>query len=258
VDLFAHFTLKEFTERFGQFVKQANTYDGYTHPPGLRDYSSAEQLIIELVRREIGVERLNVLHPNVMYSAFKHIQNSTDRELATYFPKLTPPVVSGLDIELPAQFIAVRFYECFPLPASDANQAFVRKLLAHLGDTLPIVCLNTPMSIDRKHPDFSIEGIENVVTGQSSMTLANNLAVQSAIIGQADAFLGSYGGLSYLSPLFGRPSFSLYSDGRSLSKTNHLAWAQSVLGRSEFGDYWVGSVEEMTPRAVADVVLASR
>ncbi len=257
VDLFTHVTLREFRERFGKFFKQTDTYDGYTQAAGGRDYSEAEQAIIEIVRREVGAERLNVLHPSVMYGAFKHIQGSPERAFAAYFPELTRPPVSGFGLELPEQFIAVRFYECFPLPASEANQAFVRELVTVLADTLPIVCLNTPMSIDRKHPDFPIDRIESVVTVQQSMTLANNLAVQSAIIGQANAFVGSYGGLSYLPPLYRRPSFSLYSDGRSLSKTNHLALAQSVLGKPKLGSYWVGSIEGMTPRAVADAVLAS-
>ena len=257
VDLFDHFSLRKFRARFGKFVKQTDTYDGYTQTPGLRNYSDAEQEIVDLVRREAGATRLNVLHPSVMYGAFKHIQNSRAREFAEYFPKLTRPPVSGLEIELPDQFIAVRFYECFPLPASEANQAFVWELVTHLTKTLPIVYLNTGMPIDRKHPDFPLEDIDTVVSAQESMTLANNLAVQSVIIGQANAFLGSYGGLSYLPPLFGRPSFSLYSDGRSLSKTSHLALAQSVLARPRLGGYWVGSVAEMTPRAVADAVLTS-
>jgi hypothetical protein len=255
VDLFDHVNLKEFRERFGQFFKQTESYDGYTDAPGMRNYSDAEQEIVELVRREVGVSRLNVLHPRVMYGAFKHIQRSRGQEFAKYFPQLTPPSVSGL--ELPERFIAVRFYGCFPLPASDTNQAFVRELVTHLADELPIVCLNTGMSIDRKHPDFPLEAIDSVIQARESMTLANNLAVQSAIIGQADAFVGSYGGLSYLPPLFGRPSFSLYSDGRSLSKTSHLHLARSMLARPRLGGYWVGSVEEKTPRAVADVVLAS-
>lgn len=256
VDLFEHVSLKEFKARFGKFLKQTDTYDGYTEAPGLRNFSAAEQEIIDLVRREVGAPRLNVLHPSVMYRAFKHVHRVRAREFTGYFPALTPPPAAGLESELPALFIAVRFYECFPLPASDANQAFVRELVTRLAETRPVVCLNTGMSIDRKHPDFPVEAIDTVVHVRQSMTLANNLAVQSAVIGRAAAFVGSYGGLSYLPPLFGCPSFSLYSDGRSLSKTGHLELAQSVLAKPKLGGYWVGSAAETTPGAVADIVLA--
>ena len=256
VELFDHFSLKEFRARFGKFLKQTDSYDGYVLSPGSRNYSESEKEIVELVRIEVGAQRLNVLHPALMYGAFKHFHRSREREFSAYFPRLTPPVVADLEIQLPKEFIAVRFYECFPLPATDTNRAFVQELVTCLAGVLPVVSLNTGMSIDRKHPDFPVPAADNIVTVQETMTLANNLTVQSAIIAHAKAFLGSYGGLSYLPPLFGRPSFSLYSDGRSLSKTRHLEMAQTVFGMSELGGYWVGSTMKMSPRAVADAVLA--
>jgi hypothetical protein len=43
------------------------------------------------------------------------------------------------------------------------------------------------------------------------MAPATNLAVQTAVIGRAAAFAGTYGGLSLLPPLCGVPSFAYHS-----------------------------------------------
>jgi hypothetical protein len=62
------------------------------------------------------------------------------------------------------------------------------------------------------------------------MTPENNLAVQTAVIAGARAFVGTYGGYAYLAPLCGVPSIAFYSayDGFFV---HHLDFAQRVFHR---------------------------
>jgi hypothetical protein len=61
------------------------------------------------------------------------------------------------------------------------------------------------------------------------MTPERNLAVQTAVIGRARAFVGTYGGYSYLAPLCGVPSLAFYS--ARTYKTQHLHMADRVFER---------------------------
>ena len=252
-DLFDYFTLKEVRKRFPKFLKQASSYDDYVR----RKYGDAEGGLIERVRRELGVPRVNVLHPSVMYESFKFILDLEEMGMTVHYPRFTPPPLGSVEGMLPERFVAARFYQCFPFPATGVNRDFVQTLVSALADEIPVVLLNTGMAIDRKHPDFSLDASPNVLSLEGHMSLRNNLAVQSAIISRAIAFIGVYGGLSYLSPHYGKPSYSLCSDLNSLLKTGHSALAHRALAAPNLGGYWVGSVHDMTPRAVAEKVLAS-
>ncbi len=53
-----------------------------------------------------------------------------------------------------------------------------------------------------------------------------NLAVQTAVIARARAFVGTYGGYSYLAPFCGVPSLAFYSE--PTFKVHHLQVAQHV------------------------------
>ena len=48
------------------------------------------------------------------------------------------------------------------------------------------------------------------------MTPTQNLEIQSAVIANARAFVGTYGGLAYLGPFYGVPSIGLYSNEEEL------------------------------------------
>ncbi len=61
------------------------------------------------------------------------------------------------------------------------------------------------------------------------MTPGRNLAVQSAVIGGARAFVGTYGGYSYLAPLYRVPAIAFYS--KRTFKSHHLHAAQRAFER---------------------------
>jgi ADP-heptose:LPS heptosyltransferase len=123
--------------------------------------------------------------------------------------------------------VAARFYfnDCFP--DSPANREFVLSILDGLGSHLPVVLLGTPFNVD-DHCDWDARGTR-VITMAGHMTPARNLAVQTAVIARARAFVGTYGGYSYLAPLCGVPSLAFYSTPDF--KVHHLHVAQHICAR---------------------------
>jgi hypothetical protein len=57
-----------------------------------------------------------------------------------------------------------------------------------------------------------------------------NLEIQTAVIAGARAFIGTYGGYSYLAPLCGVPSIAFYSE-RDAFFAHHLELAERVFRR---------------------------
>ena len=69
-------------------------------------------------------------------------------------------------------------------------------------------------------------GLAVVRTALGALAPERNLAIQSAVIGRARAFVGTYGGYAYLAPFYGVPALAFHSV-RSF-KLHHLHAAQRV------------------------------
>jgi hypothetical protein len=76
------------------------------------------------------------------------------------------------------------------------------------------------------------------------MTPRNNLEVQTKVIARAKAFVGTYGGLSYLAPFYGVPGIAFYSDPRAFV-VQHLELARRVFGDMKRGSYVVLDVHDL-------------
>ena len=64
----------------------------------------------------------------------------------------------------------------------------------------------------------------------------DNLAAQSAVVAGARGFIGTYGGFSYLAPLYGVDSLSFFSD-RDRLVPFHLDHAQATFGAMKAGRF---------------------
>jgi hypothetical protein len=89
------------------------------------------------------------------------------------------------------------------------------------------VLLNAPFSVD-DHRDFTPGG-GRVISVADRMTPESNLALQTAVIARARAFIGTYGGYSYLAPFHGVSALAFYSE--RTFKPHHLHLAQRVFDR---------------------------
>jgi hypothetical protein len=193
---------------------------------------AATPLDEEILSRVRAAEGRDVatLHPETMYSLFApywwgHQPLEWVRRYATYAP-LHPP---SLDIELPSNYTAVKFYfnDCFR--NTPQNRAFVERTIRGLAEQGPVISLSTGVTVDGHvpcEPDVAaMQQIRHLLTPQS------NLVVQSAIVAGARRFVGTYGGFAYLAPLCGVPAVSYYTEPGSFSM-RHLDLVRDVLRSS--------------------------
>lgn len=130
--------------------------------------------------------------------------------------------------ELPDSYVAARFYfsDCFP--DTPANRALVDSIVGTISRQMPVVLVNTPFAVD-DHRDAQAAGGRVLAIDPAHMPPERNLAVQTAIIARARAFVGTYGGYSYLAPFCGVPAIAFYSV--PTFKAHHLHAAQRVFER---------------------------
>ena len=186
------------------------------------------EVIRRLRRGQRGTPFL--LHPALMYQLFwpywreeltyRHVLHYTHQRLIT-----PPPVPAGID--LPADYVAVRFYfsSCFPDTAG--NRALVTSTVRQLAERSDVVVLNSGLRLD-DHSEFTPESSRRIHVVSAHGEPSTNLAVQTAIIGRARQFVGNYGGFSYLAPYLGVDTIAFYSIPNV--RQYHLELAQRIFG----------------------------
>jgi len=115
--------------------------------------------------------------------------------------------------------VAVRFYFRPSFPDTKQNRILVAQFIRALAQRMPVVLLNPGLSMD-DHEDFDPGTGMGVHKIDHLMTPTQNLEVQSAVIANAQAFVGTYGGLAYLGPFYGVPSIGLFSKEEELVVTH--------------------------------------
>jgi hypothetical protein len=187
-----------------------------------------EQLIAGAAAR-YQLPSWSVLHPSRMYELFNpfwwgHLDTRWVRRHARY-ARLPSPDLVGVPA-MPTAYVAAKFYfnDCFP--PTDANRAFASRVLRTLAEDGPVIALSTGLAID-DHDAHAVSGagIQHLPDGLSP---ARNLHVQDALVAGARAFVGTYGGFSYLAPFHHVPSYAFYSEPQGFSP-RHLALAHETI-----------------------------
>lgn len=197
--------------------------------------------VIQDAAASLGLTRrrdYHVLHPSWMYQSLSAFWNAwqglgwLSNRLA--FPRIAAPIVQGLT--LPPIFAAARFYFRPTFKMTPTNVAFAEQTLRQMAAQHPVVVLNSGLHLD-DHFDYVPTNIPNVtvLSDVVPLTPENNLAVQSAVLGRALGFVGTYGGLAQLALRMGKPSVSVYDDwqGTALSH-RHLSDAVSLQSNVPF------------------------
>jgi len=192
--------------------------------------------LIDAATRRAHLSESSLLHPSRMYEVLNPYwwghQSSDWVHQHSRYARLAPPDRAGV-IDTPAPYVAVKFYfnECFP--ATEQNRAFVRGVLRTLADRGPVVALSTGLNID-DHGGVRVDehGVRHL---PEAIDPARNLHVQSAIVSRAQAFVGTYGGFSYMAPFYGVRSQAFYSDPGGFSQ-KHLHMARSAFDTIGAGD----------------------
>jgi hypothetical protein len=189
-----------------------------------------DRALTRLVAARAGLSRPFLLHPGLMYRLFQPFwkQTATVRRVEDHadFVRYAAPRVSTLAGRLPERYVAVRFYFSTCFPDTVQNRAFVESTLLALSSVTDVVLLNTPFELD-DHRDAAAALGKRIHSVADLMTPERNLDVQTAVIAGARAFVGTYGGYSYLAPLCGVPSLAFYSV-RDAFFAHHLELAERV------------------------------
>jgi hypothetical protein len=140
---------------------------------------------------------------------------------------------------LPERYVAAKFYGNTALPDTPENQAFVASYLEELTRYVDVVLLNTGQRFD-DHEDIA-GGQGNVNRGRihtidALMTPATNLDVQTRVIAGAEAYVGTYGGFSYVAPLVGTHALTFYSHITGF-RFDHLEVAKRVFSGLRKGSF---------------------
>ena len=204
--------------------------------------TALDKEILEIVRRERQHD-VAVLHPSLMYWLFApywwgHQPMDWVRRRAEY-RRLEPP---RLDVALPSDYTAVKFYFNDAFPDTAENRAFVGRTVAALQREGPVVSLSSGISVD-DHLTCDVDASGAGSSDPAVMALRGtgdrvtpetNLLVQSAIVSRARRFVGTYGGFAYLAPFYGVAAETYYSKPDGFSR-RHLDLVGEVLGQIRGG-----------------------
>jgi hypothetical protein len=215
-DLFSVMSPDEFKKALGEEKRKQ------------RSVSELDRRLVDTVIRQRGVVESDLLHPGLMFRLFApfwsdeagyaRIDQYTRYRLFEAWPDFTKNEKPG-QASLPADYVAVRFYfsECFP--DTPENRGFAQTVVTSLAERTAVVLLNPGFSVD-EHQDWAPSAGGRLHTITDRTRPDRNLAVQSAVISGARAFVGTYGGYAYLAPMYRVPAVAFFS--RPTFKRHHL------------------------------------
>jgi hypothetical protein len=203
------------------------------------DLGEFDREIIERVKRARGLDKVQVLHPSLMYNLFNVFWRQqapiTLVEAFSVFRPLPKLPLGDLASHLPREYVAVKFYANSALPDTAPNRALTAQVLEDLTASTDVVLLNTGLRYD-DHTDFAPIRRERLHTVEHLLPPQTNLEVQTRIISNARAFVGTYGGFSYLAPFCGTNTVSFYSNPAAF-RFDHLEVSKRVFSSLKSGSF---------------------
>lgn len=192
-----------------------------------------DQRLIAAVRERLGGAAA-VLHPSTMYELispywFGHVgpewvfHHSRYRKLEDTGGDFTSLRITH-GVVTRGGYTAVKFYFNESFPDDEQTRAFVRQIVRTLTAAGPVVMLTTALNVD---DHGAVDVREDGLVTLPDVPAHANLAAQSAVVAGARAFVGTYGGFSYLAPFHGVPATAYYVHNRF--STRHLTMARAAL-----------------------------
>ena len=219
VDVFDLFTLDEYREANELRWDKAGHQKQYRIEKMDRD-------IVDRLKAKLGLEHVEMLHPGPMYRLlrffwFEKAGVGILKQHTEYKP--LERVDRGLVLkDLPREYVAVRFYFRPSFPDTPENRQFAADVVRAISRDMPVVLLNTGLKFD-DHEDLNVPGM-GIHHVDRLMTPERNLELQTEIVSNARAFVGTYGGLAYLATFYGVPSFAFYSTQAELLPSHMDVW----------------------------------
>ncbi len=165
--------------------------------------------ILTRVSAAAGLSSPRVLHPSLMYGYFRPFwkrRAATLYRTSTVLRRLTPPAPVP---DLPASYVAMKFYSSNALPDTPAHRQWVQGTVAAQAEKSDVVLLHSGTQYD-DHGEFPIAAHPRV--HRVALPPTQNLDLQTAVIAKASGYVGTYGGFAYLAPFLGVPTLALYGE----------------------------------------------
>ncbi len=201
--------------------------------------TSFDKAIVDKVVAKRGLVDPLVLHPSLMYRLFSLFWfQKTSMALVegfTSFAPLEAPPLGSLAEHLPKRYVAAKFYGNVALPDTPENRAFTAAYLEMLTERTDVVLLSTGQRFD-DHLDMPRVNRARLHTIEHLMTPETNLDVQTRVIAGAQAFVGTYGGFSYLAPFVSIDTLAFYSHVNGF-RFDHLEVAKRVFSALKLGSF---------------------
>lgn len=219
VDVFDLFTVDEYREANELRWDKAGHQKQYRLEKMDRD-------IVDRVKARLGLAHVDVLHPGPMYRLlrffwFEKAGVGVLKQHTDYRPLERVERSAALQ-DLPRDYVAVRFYFRPSFPDTPENRQFAAEMVRSISRVIPVVLLNTGLKLD-DHEDLHVPGM-GVHHVDRLMTAERNLEVQTEIVSNARAFVGTYGGLAYLATFYGVPSLAFYASQAELLPSHMDVW----------------------------------
>ena len=201
------------------------------------EISDLDREVLARVHEHFSLRRARVLHPSLMYRLLHPFwygrRPYSLLEHHSRYGAITPPAVPE-EWGLPERYVAVKFYTAPALPGTEANKNRLAQITGRLAERHNVVLLDTGLALD-DHNDFSVGGLNKLMSAQQLMIPADNLGVQTQIIAGADLFVGTCGGLAWLAPMLGTDTVAIFDDSRLLH--NHLSVALTAYVSMDAGRF---------------------
>ena len=206
IDVFDFFTPEQLKQRNEERIAEGQMKQ--------RVLTEFDREVVKLVKLAVERRDAEIFHPMYMYRLFYPYWKSRASinliESFASFERLPQIDRSEVSAELPDQYVAVRFYYNSAFPETEENRDFVRRLLTRVTERADVVLLNPGFRVD-DHSDLRPDVSRRVHSIDHLLEPRNNLHVQTQVISGASAYIGNYGGLSYVAPFYGVRSLAFYS-----------------------------------------------
>jgi hypothetical protein len=179
-----------------------------------RRVGSTERRILRHIRANTGL-RHALLHPALMEALFEPFwRHDAPLEHVAAFHAPKPLPAPALAIPgLPSRFLAVRFAFGESFPETAANRRWLDDLLLSLTASHEVVWLGGAADgVDGPNQtEYEPPSAASVIRIDDRLPADRIVAVQAAIVASAEAYVGTYGGLAFVPPLYGVHSVAFYS-----------------------------------------------
>lgn len=192
-----------------------------------------ERQVCALTATGLGLTEYHILSPSWMYGLCAPFWEGKqplawlDHYLLHAVKMPAPAVDADLAAKLPAKYVAMRWYARPTWPLREDLRLWTRRLVAAVAERTPVVLLDSAHVDD--HADIALGNIPNVLKLSDLVTPTplNNLAIQSAVIAKASAYVGTYGGMAQGAMRWGVPTVAYY-DSFGQTAPAHLHLTQSL------------------------------